>query len=134
MYLLFAGGALALAWQNPAWAGYLIYGAILVSFTVATFVIFRDGLFFHLESSRLEQDGDIINQRHSGEDEEGAEKEKEKKPYRGLLGRKRTVFRSKLLQIHYQNILPRSSPARGAPGSTRTPRSRRSRRCCPNAG
>jgi len=105
MYLLFSGGALALAWSNPVWAGYLIYGSILAAFIVALFVTFRDGLFFHFESNRLEMDGDIINQRHSGEEGEEPQKEPEKKTYRGLLGRKRTVFRSKLLQIHYQNIL-----------------------------
>jgi biopolymer transport protein ExbB/TolQ len=105
MYLLFAAGALVLAYANPQWAGYLIYGAIAAAAAVAVFVTLRDGLTFHLEGARLEVDGDMINARHAG-DQEQAEPGKEKKTEpRDALGRKHTVFRSKLLQIHYQNIL-----------------------------
>jgi hypothetical protein len=106
MYLLFAAGALALAYANPQWAGYLVYGAIGTAAVVAVFVTLRDGLTFHLEGARLEVDGDIINARHEGDaDDPDAPKDKKAEPRAGLMGRKRTVFRSKLLQIHYQNIL-----------------------------
>jgi hypothetical protein len=106
MYLLFAAGAVVLAVANPQWAGYLLYGAIGTAALVALFVTLRDGLTFHLEGARLEVDGDMINARHEGDDDEpGAAKDKPAEPRPGLLGRKRTLFRSKLLQIHYQNIL-----------------------------
>lgn len=105
LYVLMAGGALGLAFATPVWATYLIYGAIFGAFILAVLVTFRDGVFFHMEAHRLELDGEMINKR-TEDDEAGGEAEKaDAKP--GLLGRKgkKTVFRSNLMQIHYQNIL-----------------------------
>jgi hypothetical protein len=89
----------------PEQAPYLIYGAIVLAAVIAVFVIFRDGLFFHLEGGRLRADGEMIN-RHT----KGPGKDKDPEKSGGFLksfGRhkKKPVFRSKLLQIHYQNIL-----------------------------
>ncbi len=105
LYLLLAGGALGLAYATPTWATYLIYGAIFGVFGLALLVTFRDGVFFHLEAHRLDLDGEMINKRSSSEEAEAeAERKAEAKP--GLLAwRKKTVFRSSLMQIHYQNIL-----------------------------
>jgi hypothetical protein len=105
MYLLFAAGALVLAYANPQWAGYLIYGAIGAAALAAVFVTLRDGLTFHLEGARLEYDGDMINARHAGDTEDPDAPKDKKAEQRDALGHKATLFRSKLLQIHYQNIL-----------------------------
>jgi biopolymer transport protein ExbB/TolQ len=105
LYLLVAGGALGLAFASPVWASYLIYGAIFGVFGLALLVTLRDALFFHMESGRLNVDGERINRRSEGEDA-GAEGDTTVEVKAGLLGRKkRTVFRSRLLQIHYQNVL-----------------------------
>lgn len=105
LYLLLAGGAVGLAYATPTWATYLIYGAIFGVFGLALLVTFRDGLFFHLEAHRLDRDGEMINKRSSSEEAE-AEQERKAEVKLGLLGRrKKTVFRSSLMQIHYQNIL-----------------------------
>jgi biopolymer transport protein ExbB/TolQ len=105
LYLLVAGGALGLAYASPTWAAYLIYGAILGVFGLALLVTLRDALFFHMESDRLNLDGERINRRNEGEDP-GGEGDTTVEVKAGLLGRKkRTVFRSRLLQIHYQNVL-----------------------------
>ncbi len=106
MFLLLAGGALGLAFATPVWATYLIYGAIFGAFILALLVTFRDGVFFHMEAHRLDLDGEMINKR-SEEDEAGGDAEKKAEAKPGLLGRKgkKTVFRSSLMQIHYQNIL-----------------------------
>ena len=105
LYLLVAGGAVGLAYSSPTWAAYLIYSAIFAVFGVALLVTFRDALFFHLESHRLKQDGERIDRRNAGEDvADAGEASGGVKGW--LLGlKKRTVFRSNLLQIHYQNVL-----------------------------
>lgn len=106
LYFLLMLAALALGYKNPEAAPQLIYGAIGAAFIVGIGVVFRDGLFLHLESRRLVSDGSMIN-RHS----EGPELEGEEENSGGFLrgfyrkGKKSKVFRSKLLQIHYQNIL-----------------------------
>jgi len=83
----------------------LLYGAIGGAFSVALLRILADSVFLHLEGQRLEADGDTINQNRFGVEQE---------PHlvkRGFLARlfgrtpKKTVFRSKLLQIHFQNVL-----------------------------
>jgi biopolymer transport protein ExbB/TolQ len=108
MYLLGAGGAVVLGIANAQWANYLIYGAIFSAFAVAIAMVLRDGAFFHMEGHRLEMDGEMINKHAEGEASEEGKKEKDKKA--GILGvlsskSKNMIFRSKLLQIHYQNIL-----------------------------
>lgn len=105
LYLGLVTGALAMGVSIPEQAPYLIYGTIVLSAVIAVFVIFRDGLFFHLEGGRLRADGEMIN-RHT----KGPGKDNEQEKPGGFLksfgrNRKRPVFRSKLLQIHYQNIL-----------------------------
>jgi len=105
LYLALVSGALAMGLTIPEQAPYLIYGAIVLAAVIAVFVIFRDGLFFHLEGGRLRADGEMIN-RHT----KGPGKDKDPEKSGGFLksfGRhkKKPVFRSKLLQIHYQNIL-----------------------------
>ena len=105
LYLLVAGGALGLAYASPTWASYLIYSAIFGVFALALLVTLRDALFFHMESDRLNLDGERINRRNEGE-ETGLDGDTTVEVKAGLLGRKkRTVFRSRLLQIHYQNVL-----------------------------
>ncbi|MDH4121507.1 MAG: MotA/TolQ/ExbB proton channel family protein [Deltaproteobacteria bacterium] len=106
VYILIAGFVVALGYHEPDWATVLLYGSILAAFSIALLHILRDSLFFHLEGTRLEADGDLINQNRFGPDPKALVPKE-----RGLLGRlfgrarKKTVFRSKLLQIHYQNIL-----------------------------
>jgi biopolymer transport protein ExbB/TolQ len=105
LYLLVAGGAVGLAYASPIWASYLIYSAIFGVFGLGLLVTFRDALFFHMESRRLDLDGERINRRNAGE-EAADEGDPSGEVKAGLLRRKkRTVFRSSLLQIHYQNVL-----------------------------
>jgi biopolymer transport protein ExbB/TolQ len=103
LYLLLAGGAIGLAYATPTWASWLIYAAIFSVFGVALLVTLRDAVFFHMESHRLDLDGEMINARTDASQKEGDSA----KGKGGLLGRKarNTVFRSNLMQIHYQNIL-----------------------------
>ncbi|MCH8883054.1 MAG: MotA/TolQ/ExbB proton channel family protein [SAR324 cluster bacterium] len=104
LYFLMVAGTLGLGYSVPEWAPILIYGAILVAFVIALLTIFRDGIFLHMEGHRLAVDSEMINKHTHGPatDDEG-------RPTRGLLRafgmKKKTIFRSKLLQIHYQNVL-----------------------------
>ncbi len=104
VFFLLVLGALAMAIAKPEWAPFFVYGAIIVIFAVSVFFIIRDGIFFHLEGQRLEEDCENINLNSTGPQPEPEAGEK-----KGILGllkkRKKTVFRSTLLQIHYQNVL-----------------------------
>jgi hypothetical protein len=104
LYVLVVGGALALGYAEAAWASILLYAAIGAAGAIAGFTILRDGIFLHLEGQRLEVDGDWINSHTHGPDRAGDAEEPE-----GFLKtftrKKRTIFRSRLLQIHYQNVL-----------------------------
>jgi biopolymer transport protein ExbB/TolQ len=105
LYFTLVMVALALGFYSPELAPVLIYAAIGVVLVICLFVVFRDGLFFHIEALRLVQDGEMINKHTRGPQNEQDE--------RGLgflrsfsrKGRNHKVFRSRLLQIHYQNVL-----------------------------
>lgn len=105
LYITLVILGLALGYFTPELAPVLVYGAIFTVLTICLFVVFRDGLFFHVEASRLERDGRMINRHTRGPSEDHEE---------GGLGFLRAFsrnsdgkkyFRSHLLQIHYQNIL-----------------------------
>ncbi|MBI3992411.1 MAG: MotA/TolQ/ExbB proton channel family protein [Candidatus Lambdaproteobacteria bacterium] len=103
LYLVAAVGAITLGYALPEQAPFLIYGAIVTVALLALFVVFRDAIFFHLEAMRLRADAAMINKHTKGP---GQEKEKERFAFlKALVGGKKAVFRSKLLQIHYQNVL-----------------------------
>ena len=97
--------ALALGIYSPALAPVLLYAAIAIAMLIALFVVFRDALFFHIEGLRLTGDSDMINKHASGPQDERDEKGLS---FLRALSRKkpaRKIFRSRLLQIHYQNVL-----------------------------
>jgi hypothetical protein len=104
LYFLLVAGALGMGYAVPDWAPVLIYGAIAAAFTTALFTTVRDGIFLHLEGQRLEVDAEWINDHTHGPDQDGNEEESS-----GFLKsfsrKKKTIFRSRLLQIHYQNVL-----------------------------
>ncbi len=104
LFFLLVAGSLALAYAQPMWAPYFIYGAILLILVIALVLIARDGVFFHLEGHRLEQDCEMINENNDGPSPE-AEPEKPQGFLKSLMSRKKSIFRSTLLQIHYQNVL-----------------------------
>lgn len=104
IFFLLVGASLAMAYAKPDWAAFFVYGAILVIFAVSMFYIVRDGIFFHLEGQRLEEDCEKINRNSTGPEVEN-ESEGKKGLFRSLIKRKKTIFRSTLLQIHYQNVL-----------------------------
>ncbi len=105
LYITLVILGLALGYYTPELAPVLVYGAIFSVLAICLFVVFRDGLFFHVEASRLELDGRMINRHTRGPSDEHEEsglgflrsftRNQEGKKY----------FRSHLLQIHYQNIL-----------------------------
>lgn len=103
LFFLLVAGSLGLGYAQPEWAPYFIYGAILTVFAIALLFIIREGIFFHFEGQHLEQDCEMINKNNDGP-EIGAAPPKEGF-WRSLMRRKKGVFRSSLLQIHYQNVL-----------------------------
>ncbi|HKJ00439.1 MAG TPA: MotA/TolQ/ExbB proton channel family protein [bacterium] len=105
LYFVLICIGLALGFASPPLAPVLVYAAIAVAMVLAVFFVFRDAIFFHMEGLRLEGDADMIN-KHT----RGPKDERESKGLNFLrsLGRKQhnsKVFRSRLLQIHYQNVL-----------------------------
>jgi biopolymer transport protein ExbB/TolQ len=96
---------LALGIYSPTLAPVLIYAAIAVSMLIALFMAFRDAIFFHIEGLRLEGDADMINKHTRGPQDEREEKGLGFLRALSRKGRNRKVFRSRLLQIHYQNVL-----------------------------
>lgn len=104
LYVLIVGGVLGIGYAVPAWSSVLLYGAILAAFAIALFTILRDGIFLHLESHRLAVDGEWINRHTHGPGQDGDENE-EGGFLKTFSRKKKTIFRSRLLQIHYQNIL-----------------------------
>ena len=103
LFILLVAGALVMGYAQPEWAPYFIYGAIFTVFLTALIFIIRDGIFFHFEGQRLEQDCEMINENADGPK---IEEEPPKKGFwQSLIRRKKGVFRSTLLQIHYQNVL-----------------------------
>lgn len=105
LYLTMVALALALGIYLPAYAPVLVYGAIGFVLMTSLFVVFRDALFLHFEGLRLETDARMINKHTKGPNIDSGEG-----PYgfmhnRGTPARNSKVFRSLLLQIHYQNIL-----------------------------
>ena len=109
VYSLVIVGVLALGYAQPDWAPFFVYGAIFVIFLTAMFVVIRDGIFFHLEGQRLERDCETINEHAGRPDLEKLERDSEQAF--GLLrslsrkSKSKRIFRSSLLQIHYQNIV-----------------------------
>lgn len=97
--------ALALGYYSPLLAPVLVYGAIGMVLIISLFVVFRDALFFHIEGLRLELDSDMINRHTRGPQEE---RDARGMGFLRVLSRRqkhRSIFRSRLLQIHYQNVL-----------------------------
>ena len=103
LFFLLVAGSLVMGYAQPDWGPYFIYGAILSVFLIALMFIIREGIFFHFEGQRLEQDCEMINMNKDGPnlDEEPAKAGF----WQSLVGKKKSVFRSTLLQIHYQNVL-----------------------------
>jgi biopolymer transport protein ExbB/TolQ len=104
MFFLVVIGSLVMGYAQPEWAPFFVYGAIVVIFVVALLFIARDGIFFHFEGHRLERDCEMINKNSDGPtplDDSSSERGF----WRSLVRRKKSVFRSTLLQIHYQNVL-----------------------------
>ncbi|MCZ6730366.1 MAG: MotA/TolQ/ExbB proton channel family protein [SAR324 cluster bacterium] len=104
LFFLLVAASLAIGYAKPEWAPYFVYGAIMLLFLVAMFLIVRDGIFYHLEGHRLEQDCDMINENVDGPDPV-KEPDKPRGFLQSLVRRKSSIFRSTLLQIHYQNVL-----------------------------
>lgn len=103
LFFLLVVGSLALGYAQPDWGPYFIYGAILSVFLISLMFIIREGIFFHLEGQRLESDCELINKNKDGPE---LEQEPPKTGFwRSLISKKKSVFRSTLLQIHYQNVL-----------------------------
>ncbi|MDH5751404.1 MAG: MotA/TolQ/ExbB proton channel family protein [Deltaproteobacteria bacterium] len=103
MYMLVVAVTLMIGYETRDLAPVLIYGAIGVAAGLALIMLFLDGLFFHLETLRLHDDSEMINTHTEGPDlqESGSgifSKFLRKTPDSRL-------FRSKLFQIHYQNVL-----------------------------
>ncbi|MDH4224691.1 MAG: MotA/TolQ/ExbB proton channel family protein [Deltaproteobacteria bacterium] len=105
LYFLMVSGLIGLGYSTPDWGPVLMYGAIFTAFTIALVSILSDSVFFHMEGQRLEMDGELINKSSYGP--EGGDT-----PRRGIWSmvfgpkkHKKTIFRSKLLQIHYQNVI-----------------------------
>ena len=103
LYILIVLGALALAYAEPTWGPYFVYGAIILIFSVGLLSLARDMVFLHLEGQRLEDDCELINRFAEGQDVEGGAGNG------GLMdtspGQRSSIFRSRLMQIHYQNVL-----------------------------
>lgn len=103
LFFLLVAGSLGMGYAHPQWGPYFIYGAILFVFLIALLFIIREGIFFHFEGQRLEQDCEMINKNKDGPE---IQQEPAKEGFwRSLVRRKKGVFRSTLLQIHYQNVL-----------------------------
>ena len=97
--------ALALGIYSPELGPVLIYGAIAMVLMISLFVVFRDGLFFHIEALRLEHDANMINKHNRGPKSDGDDEgDGFMRPF-SRKGKKSKIFRSRLLQIHYQNVL-----------------------------
>lgn len=104
LFFLLVAGALAFGYAQPEWAPYLLYGAIIAVFLIAFLFIIREGVFFHFEGQRLEQDCEMINKNIDGP--EIVEEQPKKSFWKSLVRKKKkSIFRSTLLQIHYQNVL-----------------------------
>ena len=99
LFFLLVAGSLGMGYAQPEWGPYFIYGAILTVFVIALVLIIREGIFFHFEGQRLEQDCEMINKNNDGPE---IQQESPKEGFwRSLVWRKKGVFRSNLLQIHY---------------------------------
>ena len=103
LYILVVLGALSLGYGEPTWGPYFVYGAIFFVFGAALFVLARDSIFLHIEGQRLESDCELINKFASGEQE--LKEDGGGQLLQNLSTGKSSVFRSWLMQIHYQNIL-----------------------------
>lgn len=104
LYALVVGAAVGMGYAVPNWAPALLYGAIGAAFVFAMFTIVRDGIFLHLEGQRLQVDGEWINRNTHGPGQDSDENE-ESGFLKTFTRKKKTIFRSRLLQIHYQNVL-----------------------------
>ena len=105
IYLTMVVLALALGIYLPSYAPVLVYGAIGFVLMTSLFVVFRDALFLHLEGQRLETDANMINKHTKGPKNDPGEGPYGFMQNRGSPAQSGKVFRSLLLQIHYQNIL-----------------------------
>jgi biopolymer transport protein ExbB/TolQ len=106
LYFFLVLMAMALGLQSPELAPVLVYAAIGIAVIVSLFVVFRDALFFHIEGLRLRADSEMINKHARGPRDEREEKGMSfLRAFSRKRGGARNVFRSSLLQIHFQNVL-----------------------------
>jgi biopolymer transport protein ExbB/TolQ len=105
LYFVLVVIGLALGLYSPLLGPVLIYTAIAVATLIALGVIFRDAVLLHIEGLRLVSDAEMINRHARGPQEERDEKGVGFLRALSRKQRNRKVFRSRLLQIHYQNIL-----------------------------
>lgn len=105
LYFIVVALTLALGIYLPSYAPVLVYGAIGFVLMTSLFVVFRDAIFLHLEGLRLDTDAKMINQHTKGPKLDSGEGPYGFMENRGTQGRSSKIFRSFLLQIHYQNIL-----------------------------
>jgi len=104
-YLIMVALALSLGIYLPEYAPVLVYGAIGFVLMTSLFVVFRDALFLHIEGLRLETDSNMINKHTKGPRFDPGEGPYGFMQNRGGPSQNGKVFRSLLLQIHYQNVL-----------------------------
>ena len=107
LYVVLVMVALVMGYTTPELAPILIYGAIMLALVVALIGSFRDSLFFHLEGMRLEADAEMINRHTLGPSVPEENERWESLGFLRIFFRKEPnrVFRSKLLQVHYQTVL-----------------------------
>lgn len=104
LYLILVTLTLMLGIYSPNLGPVLVYGAIGLVLMTSLFMVFRDAMFLHIEGQRLEADAEMINKHAKGPK---TEQERESLGFMQSGGKRKksNLFRSRLLQIHYQNIL-----------------------------
>lgn len=105
VYLAIISTVLAVGYSTPEQAPLLIYAAIGIVSAYALLLTLRDALFFHLEAMRLEADAEMVHQHPRGLEAIELLMEGDSAPEDSPKSHQRKVFRSKLFQIHFQNIL-----------------------------
>ncbi len=83
--------AIYVAYEHRELAAPIVYSAIGCAFVVGLLIALRDSLFFHMEGHRLQADAKLVEVRSAQGGGEGTTDSH--------------IFRSKLLRIHYQNIV-----------------------------
>ncbi len=105
VYFVIVVVGLALGIYSPELGPVMVYVAIGVVLLISLAMVFRDALFFHIEGLRLEADAEMINRHTRGPQEDRDEQGMGFLRSFSRKHRNRKIFRSSLLQIHYQNVL-----------------------------